>query len=211
VAVDVRESELSAAALAAAYEAKARAELGDADAIAAAMPGAWAGTIVGPRIAFVVGEPHGPGPEAPLLDERAAGAVSKAADALGAHGAVFTIASQPAGGAGEEARGRRLRLALEAVDPIAVIALDAHAADDLAAAFGMEDLRPGRPVRVAGRTLGSAGDFASSLGDPDAKAKSWIAMKAIAAAAGLEAKARSKPRGESPSAGTFAPGATIGG
>lgn len=197
----MREPELSSVdALADAYDAKARAELAAADAAIEAPPGSWAGTIVGPRIAFVVGEMRGAGAKAALLDDRVADAVSKAADALGAGGEVFTIASRVASSASPEARAHRLRLAIEAVDPIAVIALDGHGADDTSAAFGLSELRAGHPVRVAGRTIGTVGDFTASLDDPDAKAKAWIGMKAIASAAGLEPKARLKAPGEAPAA-----------
>jgi hypothetical protein len=79
---------------------------------------------------------------------------------------------------------------MEAVDPLAVIALDADAAADAAAAFGLDALLPGRPVSAGGRVLGSAGEFADSLGNAAAKAHAWSAMKAIAAAAGLRAKRR---------------------
>jgi hypothetical protein len=199
--VDVREPDLSSAeALRAAYEAKALAELDDADALVG--PGrhrptsghrarTWSGPVLGPRIAFVIATPNAAADSDALLDEVTADAASKAADALGAGPAgAFTIVSRPAGTASAKARARRLRLAMEAVDPLAVIALDADAAADVAAAFELDGLRPGRPVSAGGRVLGAAGEFADSLGNATAKAHAWSAMKAIAAAAGLKAKGR---------------------
>jgi hypothetical protein len=200
--VDVREPDLSGAeALRAAYEAKALAELGDADALAGRRSRSasghasrsWCGPVLGPPIAFVVAtaaavaEPDG------VLDEVTADAASKAADALGAGPAgPFIIASRPAGAGSAKVRARRLQLAIEAVDPLAVIALDAEAAADVAAAFGLDGLPPGQPANAAGRVLGYAGAFAGSLNDDAAKAHVWSAMKAIAAAAGLHAKGRPK-------------------
>jgi hypothetical protein len=193
VAVDVREPDLTGPdALRSAYEAKAAAELADADAVLGAAPGSWEGRTVGPRIAFVVGTAASASAPARLLADRIAEALARAADALGAGADVFTIASRPVSGASADRSARRLRLALESVDPPAVIALDAQAAEDLAAAFGLDALRPGEAVRVLGRALGNAGDFAASLDDPPSKARAWSAMKAAAAAAGVEAKGRPK-------------------
>jgi hypothetical protein len=196
MAVDVREPHLSGVdQLRSAYQAKAAAELADADAIAGVpAPGATgrAGLSVGPRIAFVVGT-TADGSSGGLLDERVADAVTKAADALGADDAVFTLVTRPpAASASTDDRASRVRLAIEAVDPPVVIALDREAADDLAAAFGFDELRPGHPVRAFGRAIGSAGDFAVSLDDPKAKARSWAAMKDVAALGGLHAKGRPK-------------------
>jgi hypothetical protein len=199
VAVDVREPDLTSAdALRAAYEAKALAELADADALLGLRPGAgrgpraWNGPVLGPRIAFVVAAPAAGAGSGGMLDEAAADAASKAADALGAGPAgAFTIASRPAGKGSATARARRLRLAIEAVDPLVVIALDTDAAADVAAAFDLDGLPVGRPVSGAGRVLGSAGDFADSLADAAAKARAWSAMKGIAAAA-LKTKERPK-------------------
>ncbi len=191
MAVDVREPELNGAAeLRSAYEAKARAELADADALIGARPGAWDGEVVGPRIAFVVARRSADG--SGFVDATTAGALEKAAGALGASGSVFMIASWPVAAATSGPRCARLRLALEAVDAPVVIALDQAGAEDLAAAFDVPELRPGHPVRAFGRHLGAVGDFAASLGDADAKSRAWIGMKSVAAAAGLETKGRPK-------------------
>jgi hypothetical protein len=192
VAVDVREPELRGAeALQAAYEAKAAAELADADALIGAGPGIWEGPIVGARIAFLTSRAAPRAEGASLLGDRVADAISKAASALGAGDGVFVLATRPVK-TSAAAVARRVRLALEAADPLAVVALDERAAADLAAAFGLEPLQPGVPVRAFGRTMGSVGDFAASLDDESAKARAWSAMKAIATRAGLEAKGRQK-------------------
>jgi hypothetical protein len=79
---------------------------------------------------------------------------------------------------------------LEAVDVPLVLAVDPQGAVDLAAAFGVERLDPGRPIRSLGRVLGSIGDFAESLADPKRKARSWAAIRAVAAAAGHTTQAK---------------------
>jgi len=197
----VREPHLRGAeALRKDYVAKATAELTDADALGAAEAGLWEGSVVGPRIAFVADRAHRASAPVTVLEPAVAEAVGKAAEALGAGDSVFAIAARGAAEGDPAALAARLRLALEAVDPIAVISLDTPAADVLAAAFGLPALRPGAPVRAAGRTVGSVGEFAASLDDPDAKTAAWIAMKTIAAAAGLEAKARSKATQDAASA-----------
>jgi hypothetical protein len=191
--VDVREPELTGVArLRAAYEAKARAELADADGTVGAAPGSWDGPVVGARIVFLVAHPARGRGKVAILGKGVADAVSKAAEALGSAGRVFILATRPADGAAADANAQRLRLALEAVDAPAIIALDLESAEDLAAAFGVGELRLGTPTRAYGRTLGSVGDFEASLHDEAAKARVWTTMKAIAADAGLKAKGRPK-------------------
>ena len=173
--------------LSALYEAKALAELGDADALAGVTAG-WSGDPLG-GVALVVGalsrtEGDAAGVLAPDLEE----AVGKALAALGfERDSVFALASRPPG-ARAAGLAARLRLALEAVDAPLALALDPQAADDLAAAFALERLQPGTPVRAAGRVLGYTGDFAGSLGDDTAKGRVWTAMRA--AAAGHRTRAR---------------------
>jgi hypothetical protein len=165
------------------YEAKALAELGDADTLAGVGAGGWSGDPMG-AVALVVGVPPENAVAGGLLPPDAAEAVEKALVALGFEGGTaFLIATRPAG-AHPESVAARLRLALEAVDAPLALALDAEAAADLAAAFGLESLDPGRPVRASGRVLGSVGDFARSLGDAKAKTRVWAAMRSVAAAAG---------------------------
>jgi len=196
MAVDVREPRLKGAeALRTAYEAKARAELGDADALIRAMPGSWTGPLVGSRIAFVVSEPDASDPAA-VLSARTREALMKAAAAMGAaEDEVFLIASRPPGGPNAAHRARRLRLALEAADPAAVAAIDAAAAQDVAAAFEIDPLVAGATVTAGGRTVGWVGEFGASLDDIAAKKRVWSAMKGLAAAAGLQSKGRPEDTG----------------
>ena len=160
------------------YELKSRAELADADAVVGAGPGAWRGAAIA-SVALVVGPP-GDASGSPLGGE-AGEAVAKALAALGfAAGSEFVIATRPSRDADGEAFARRLRLALEAVDPTLVLALDAAGAGDLRGAYGLTDMPVGEPIRVMGRTLGYVGDFVASLSDVSTKARVWSAMKAIA-------------------------------
>lgn len=166
-----------AAALRALYEAKARAELSDADEAADVGPGGWRGDVMA-AVALVVGAPDVATGE--LLPEAAGEAIAKALAALGFEaGSEFVIASRPSSTLGDEQVARRLRLSIEAVDPPLVLALDAVAAKDLVAAFGLTDLPLGAPASAFGRTLGYVGEFAASLGDDRAKARAWGAMKAV--------------------------------
>jgi hypothetical protein len=172
------------------YEAKALAELGDADALAGVTGGGWSGDPLG-DVALVVGAPAGgegaaSGPLSRELEE----AVGKALVALGLEAeSAFVIASRPVG-ARADGLVARLRLALEAVDAPLALALDAQAADDLAASFGLACLQAGMPVRASGRVLGYTGDFEDSLGDERAKGRVWAAMKEVAGAAGHRTRAR---------------------
>jgi hypothetical protein len=200
--MDAQQPELSSAALAVLYEAKALAELDDAEAAGGATARGWRGEPLS-RLAFVVSAMSPGEIEAgdPLRGE-AGEAADKAAAALGVSPeALFVVASRPGADMPPEQRTRRLALALEAADPAIVIALDDDAACDLADAMGVEGLEPGRPVRVRGRVVGSVGGFAASLGDPRAKARVWAAMKAVAAEGGLDAKGRPKASLEARSEG----------
>jgi len=191
----VRELRLSDAdQVRSAYEAKAAAELSDADATTNAPSGSWDGPVLGARIAFLVGRASCVSPAASdLLDERTLDAVMKAAEALGAGQDVFLAATRPIETPDGAAVVRRLRLLVEAADPPVVVALDPDAAYDLAAAFEVGELRPASPVYVFGRAIGAVGDFTASLDDPGAKTRAWSAMKAVAALGGLTAKPRPTP------------------
>jgi len=164
------------------FEAKARAELAAADAVLGAKPAvANSGDALGSTV-LVKG--------APDAGDRAARralagpdgvAATKALAALGLDAdAVLAVCSRPAAG-DADAHARRLELVVEAVDPRLVIALDAAAAEDLAAAFRVPALVPGRPVMARGRVLGAVGDLAASLGDPNEKARVWARFKSVAA------------------------------
>jgi hypothetical protein len=193
----VREPGLSEAdRIRAAYEAKAGAELGDADALVGAPAGSWEGPLLDARVAFVVARSSSASAAGTVLDGPVRDAVMKAADALGAGEDVFLVATRPEGATDTEAAARRLRLLIEAADPPVIIALDAEAASDLALAFGTGDLLPGHPVRAYGRALGFTDDFAASLDDATAKTRAWSAMKGVASLGGLVAKARPVPAGD---------------
>jgi hypothetical protein len=172
------------------YEAKALAELGDADALAGVAAGGWSGDPLGAVALVVAGRSAGEDEADELVAGEVREAAGKALAALGfEEGSAFVIASRPAG-ADSAGLIARLRLALEAVDAPLALALDPRAADDLAAAFGLPHLEPGKPVRAAGRILGSVGDFGGSLGDAKAKARVWAAMRSVAAVAGHRTQAR---------------------
>ncbi|MDO8915936.1 MAG: hypothetical protein Q7W16_07640 [Coriobacteriia bacterium] len=168
------------------FEAKARAELKDAD---AALGVAFGVASAGDPLAAVVVAKGLPEAADRTARRVLAGPDGEAADkALGALGldprSVWAVCTRPAD-APLEARARRLELVVEAVDPRLVIALDDEAAEDLAAAFALKALVPGRPVSVRGRTLGAVGSLSASLQDAQAKAKVWERLKALVKASGL--------------------------
>lgn len=169
--------------LGALHRAKVAAELVTAD---AAAPGS---DIVAPRgelLADVVAVKGLPGPAESAGGAAMCGAdgaaVAAALEALGYDPAkAFFTLSRPEPGTEPGARAMRLRLQVEAVDPATVIALDAEAADDLAAAFDLDGLAFGTPVRVAGRLLVAADGLEASLGDERRKATVWRQLKAAKA------------------------------
>lgn len=167
------------------FEAKARAELKSADAaLGVPMAVASAGDPLG-AVVLAKGLPEAADTKARRALAGPDGeAARKALEALGLDpAAVWAVCTRPAE-ADLPARARRLELVVEAVDPRLVIALDDEAAEDLAAAFGLKVLAPGRPVSVRGRTLGAVGGLSASLTDAKAKAKVWEHLKALAKAAG---------------------------
>jgi hypothetical protein len=180
-------AEAGVAALQALYEAKARAELAAAEAI---LPGADAVATHGDPMAcvvLVVGEPS----EEERRARRALvgaplDAAAKILTALGFDPAsTLAVCARPS--PGSEDRARRLEPLVEAVDPALVVALDAAAAQDLAAAFRLEPFRPGRAVGARGRVMGWVGDLGASLGDDARKRRVWAAFKGLAAATGKAA------------------------
>ena len=169
-----------AAKLRALHEGRARAELTAADALA---PGSdrvmWRGALLA-EIAVVKGLP-GPAEATggAALSGADGDAVTKALEALGwAPEGVFYTLSRPEPGMDPERAADRLRLQLEAVDPLAIVALDAEAAADLAEAFGCEPLAPGIAVRVLGRPLVALSGFEAALAQPKAKQRVWAELKA---------------------------------
>jgi uracil-DNA glycosylase len=108
-------------------------------------------------------------------------ALRKALAALGVEGDPFCIASRPSAEADEhlDAVARRIRELAEAVEAELVLALDAVAAGDVAAAFGTEALKPGMPVHLPGHILLATDDFSAALADEAAKRVVWRQMKAL--------------------------------
>lgn len=168
------------AAPAGGFEAKVRAELAAADAL---VEGAGAVLAQGgpfAAVALVKGEPGDADLAAGCALAGPDGdAARKAVAALGYAGPIFATVSRPAPGAAPEAVARRLRLQVEAVEAAIVIALDAAAAADVSAAFGVEELAPGVPVTVPGRTLLAVDDMAASLGDEARKRAVWAQFRSL--------------------------------
>jgi hypothetical protein len=169
------------------FEAKASAELAAADALVA---GSSAIAGDGSLFASVVLLKGHPGEE-----DRAAGRAFAGEDGEAADKVLVALGLDPArawrmctrvaggvasGGADAEARALRVELAVEAVDPDLAIALDPEAGEDLARAYRLPGLAPGKPVQARGRTLGAVSGLAASLGDDRAKARVWAELRAVA-------------------------------
>lgn len=166
----------------AAHEARARAELAAADALA---PGsdvvAWSGSLL-PDVVLLKGLP-GPAEASggAALSGADGEAAAKALERLGhAPDALFSALTRPDPAIDQEARGARVRALVEAVGAGLVIALDPEAAVDLAAAFGLRSLSPGREHRAAGRRLVALDGLEASLSDEKLKAKVWRQLQAAA-------------------------------
>lgn len=166
-----------------AFEAKARAELAAADALA---PGsdvvAWSGTLL-PHVALVKGAP-GPAEASggAALSGPDGEAAAKALVALGwPEDSWFATLSRPDLDLEPERLVARLKLVLEAVDPIVIVALDPVAAGDVASALGCDGLAPaGAPVIVAGRRVIAVEGFEASLADESRKRVIWAQLKQAA-------------------------------
>ncbi len=169
------------------YGAKASAELAAADAL---VPGSSSVAGRGSLFAHIVLLKGVPGEEDLTAGRTLAGPDGEAADkAMTALGFDpddgWRMCTRPAGAtsaapADAEARAHRVELAVEAVDPDVVIALDPQAGEDLARAFGLARLEPGTPVQRRGRTLGAVGGLAASLSDEGAKARVWAELRSVA-------------------------------
>ncbi|MDI6713208.1 MAG: hypothetical protein QMD96_08225 [Anaerosomatales bacterium] len=109
-------------------------------------------------------------------------AVRKALAALGVPGEPFLAVTRPTAKANEdlEAAARRICELAHAVEAEIVLALDPVAADDVARAFGLQELKPGEPVDVPGFRLLATNDFAAALADERAKRAVWRQLKALA-------------------------------
>lgn len=164
------------AAAGTAFAEKARAELAAADAL---VPGsdlvAWSGALLA-QVVLVKGLP-GPAEVAggAALSGPDGEAADKALIALGwPEGSWFATVSRPEPDADAGSIASRLRLQLEAVDPLVIVALDDVAADDVAAAFDLpQPPAPGRPALFRGRRFVAVRDFEHSLGDPQGKRAAW--------------------------------------
>lgn len=173
----------SAAQIRSLAEARVRAELAEADRLA---PGSdavsWRGALLA-EIAFVKGLA---GPAESAGGAACSGAdgeaLGKAAEALGypPDSAFFTL-SRPEPGLAAGRRAARLRLQLESVDARTIVALDAAAAEDLAAAFETPPLRFGAVATVLGRRLAAVDGFEASLSDEAAKRIAWRQLQAARA------------------------------
>jgi len=169
------------------HEAKVRAELGAADAVA---PGsdAVAGTgSLTPAVVVVKGVPGEADRSSGIaLSGPDGDAVGKALSALGVDGPVYALCSRAAQGVDPAAAARRLRLVIEALDPALVIALDGTGASDVSAAYAVPAIAFGEPVRVGGRTVLAVDDLERSFTD-GRKAEVWQQFRGLL---GVESPAR---------------------
>lgn len=160
------------------YRAKARAEVEAAEKLAKG-----AGVVRGQGdpladVLLVKGEP-GPGD---LAKKRAlAGddglAIGRALDALGVSGARYAVCARV--GASGRNRLTRLRLLTEAIDPRIVVLLDAGAAEDFAAAFGVPSPPAGVPAHILGRLVLAVDEFEESLADETRKRRVWAQLRVL--------------------------------
>jgi hypothetical protein len=72
-----------------------------------------------------------------------------------------------------------VRRAVEAVDPDRVVALDAAAAEDAAAALGVDRLPFGRPVMRQGRVWLAVDGLERSLSEPALKRSVWAQLRTL--------------------------------
>lgn len=159
-----------------AFAEKARAELVAADAL---VPGsdlvAWSGALLA-GVALVKGLP-GPAEVAggAALSGPDGQAAEKALLALGwPEGSWFATLSRAEPDADAGPIAARLRLQLEAVDPLVIVALDEIAAGDVAAAFELpQPPAPGRPTVSRGRRFVAVQGLEHSLGEPARKRAAW--------------------------------------
>lgn len=143
----------------------------------------WSGNPLG-RLVLVKGD-AGPAEESggAALSGPDGAAARAALDALGIDpdDAFMTLSRPVRGVASEQAEARLLRQ-IEAVDPHAIVALDAVAAADVAAALGMGTLVAGRPVADHGRTVLALEGLEASLSDPRLKLRVWAQLKHLSLA-----------------------------
>ncbi|MCE5204115.1 MAG: hypothetical protein LLG24_07900 [Actinomycetia bacterium] len=108
-------------------------------------------------------------------------AARKALAALGYQGAVMAVVSRPLDVVRGPEAGSRVRLLAEASEASIVIALDARAAEDVAAAFGLTELAFGVLVQAVERTLLAVDGLEASLTDQARKRRVWQQFRALSA------------------------------
>ena len=107
-------------------------------------------------------------------------AAGKALDALGVPKSRYALCTR-VGTAAEADRLARVQLLVEAVDPRTVVLLDAGAAEDFAAAFGVETPPSGVVGFVSGRTVLAVDGLEASLADAALKRRVWQQLQALGA------------------------------
>lgn len=163
------------------YREKALAELAEADRIA---PGSDAVRSEGDPFAEVFLVKGEPGPAEVSGGAALSGpdgtAVRKALSALGFDpDSVFATVARPESGIDRDLLRDRLVMQVEAVDPWVVLALDAEAAAEVAAAFNLGSLSFGKPVHASGRMFVAVDGMEASLADVRAKRRVWNQMQAV--------------------------------
>lgn len=172
-------AELGAATLRSLHQARAAAELAASNAM---IPGADAVAPRGNVFAQVVVVKGLPGPAEATGRAALSGpdgeAALKALAALGwdQDGVFFTL-SRPVTGSQGATVAQRLRLQIESVDPELVVAVDAEAAVDVAAALGTQPLTFGEIMLVDGRRVVACDGLEASLTDPRRKQRVWSQLK----------------------------------
>lgn len=160
------------------FREKARAEV---DAAERLVSGADVVRGQGDLLADVLLVKGDPGPADTAKKRALAGedgvAIGRALDALGMSRARYAMCTR-VGAAGKK-RLARVRLLAEAIDPRIVILLDVQAAEDFAAAFGLEAPSPGVVTRMLGRDVLAVDGFEASLADEKRKRVVWTQLRAL--------------------------------
>jgi hypothetical protein len=162
------------------YVAKARAEQEAADALLPALDVLAAGDPLG-RVLLVKGEAG----EADVAAGEAlggadGGAARAALEALGiATDSVLAVVTRPSADTPAAPAAERLACYLESADPALVVALDAVAAADLAAAADTRLPAFGEPAHVRGRVLLAIDGLEASLTDEARKKRVWAQFRAV--------------------------------
>ena len=109
-------------------------------------------------------------------------AIARSLEALGLPAVTLAVVTRPPGG--RAPRGDAVRRLVEACDPTWVVALDASAAEDAAAALGVHRLAFGRPRSVLGRVWLAVDGLEASLADPARKRAVWAQLRTLAETTG---------------------------